>query len=65
MDSSQFSANQSHFESIEWVESQGATCDTFRVKVFGKLHLNMLVTSVIRRLFARSLRRAIVWNIPT
>lgn len=38
MDSSQFSANQSHFESIEWVESQGATCDTFRVKVFGKLH---------------------------
>ena len=38
MDSSQFSANQSHFESIERVESQGATCDTFRVKVYGKLH---------------------------
>ena len=38
MDSSQFSANQSHFESIERMESQGATCDTFRVKVYGKLH---------------------------
>ena len=38
MDSSQFSANQSHFESIEWIESQGATCDTFRVKIYGKLH---------------------------
>ena len=38
MDSSQFSANQSHFESIEQMESQGATCDTFRVKVYGKLH---------------------------
>ena len=37
MDSSQFSANQSHFESIERMESQGATCDTFRVKVYGKL----------------------------
>ena len=38
MDSSQFSANQSHFESIEWIKSQGATCDTFRVKIYGKLH---------------------------
>ena len=38
MDSSQFSANQSHFESIERMESQGATCDTFRVKIYGKLH---------------------------
>ena len=38
MDSSQFSANQSHFESIERLESQGATCDTFLVKVYGKLH---------------------------
>ena len=38
MDSSQFSANQSHFESIERVESKGATCDTFRVKYYGKLH---------------------------
>lgn len=38
MDSSQFSANQSHFESIERVESKGATCDTFCVKYFGKLH---------------------------
>ncbi len=38
MDSSQFSDNQSRFEAIEQVESQGATCDTFRVKVYGKLH---------------------------
>ena len=38
MDSSQFSVNQSHFESIEQMESKGATCDTFRVKVYGKLH---------------------------
>ena len=38
MDSSQFSDNQPRFEAIEQVESQGATCDTFRVKVYGKLH---------------------------
>ena len=38
MDSSQFSDRQPHFESIEQLESQGATCDTFRVKVYGKLH---------------------------
>lgn len=38
MDSSQFSDNQSRFEAIEQVESQGATCDTFRVKLYGKLH---------------------------
>ena len=38
MDSSQFSDNQSHFDAIEQVESQGATCDTFRVKLYGKLH---------------------------
>lgn len=38
MDSSQFSDNQSRFDAIEQVESQGATCDTFRVKLYGKLH---------------------------
>ena len=38
MDSSQFSDNQSRFDAIEQIESQGATCDTFRVKVYGKLH---------------------------
>lgn len=38
MDSSQFSDSQPHFDTIEQMESQGATCDTFRVKVYGKLH---------------------------
>lgn len=38
MDSSQFSDNQPRFDAIEQMESQGATCDTFRVKVYGKLH---------------------------
>ena len=38
MDSSQFSDNQPRFEAIEQVESQGATCNTFRVKLYGKLH---------------------------
>lgn len=38
MDSSQFSDSQSHYDAIEQMESQGATCDTFRVKVYGKLH---------------------------
>ena len=38
MESSQFSDNQSRFDAIEQMESQGATCDTFRVKVYGKLH---------------------------
>lgn len=38
MDSSQFSANQPRFEAIEQMETQGATCDTFRVKLYGKLH---------------------------
>ena len=38
MDSSQFSDNQPRFEATEQVESQGATCDTFRVKLYGKLH---------------------------
>ena len=38
MDSSQFSDNQSRFDAIEQMESRGATCDTFRVKLYGKLH---------------------------
>ena len=38
MDSSQFSDNQPRFEAIEQMETQGATCDTFRVKLYGKLH---------------------------
>ena len=38
MDSSQFSANQPRYEAIEQMDTQGATCDTFRVKLYGKLH---------------------------
>ena len=38
MDSSQFSDNQPRFETIEQMDTQGATCDTFRVKLYGKLH---------------------------
>ena len=38
MESSQFSDNQSRFDPIEQMESRGATCDTFRVKLYGKLH---------------------------
>jgi len=38
MDSSQFSDNQPRFEAIEQMETQGGTCDTFRVKIYGKLH---------------------------
>ena len=38
MDSSQFSDSQPRFEAIEQMETQGATCDTFRVKLYGKLH---------------------------
>ena len=38
MESSQFTNSQSHFESLEPVNTQGATCDTFRVKLYGKLH---------------------------
>ena len=38
MESSQFSDNQSRFDAFEQMESQGATCDTFRVKLYGKLH---------------------------
>ena len=38
MESSQFTDSQSQFESLELLEVQGATCDTFRVKLYGKLH---------------------------
>jgi serine/threonine protein kinase len=38
MDSSQFTDSQSRYETIEQMETQGATCDTFRVKLYGKLH---------------------------
>ena len=38
MESSQFSDSCSQFESLEPLEVQGATCDTFRVKLYGKLH---------------------------
>ena len=38
MESSQFTDSQSPFESLEPLEAQGATCDTFRVKLYGKLH---------------------------
>lgn len=38
MDSSQFSDSQPRFDSIERLDAQGATCDTFRVKIYGKLH---------------------------
>lgn len=38
MESSQFSDSQSRFDAIELMETQGTTCDTFRVKLYGKLH---------------------------
>lgn len=38
MESSQFTDSQTRYESLEPLEVQGATCDTFRVKLFGKLH---------------------------
>lgn len=38
LESSQFTDSQLQFESIEQMETQGATCDTFRVKLYGKLH---------------------------
>ena len=38
MESSQFTDCQPSFESLEPLEVQGATCDTFRVKLYGKLH---------------------------
>lgn len=38
MESSQFTNQQPSFEAMEQIASQGATCDTFRVKLYGKLH---------------------------
>lgn len=38
MESSQFSYSQTRFDTIEQMDTQGATCDTFRVKLYGKLH---------------------------
>ena len=38
MDSSQFSDGQSKYDAIEQMDTRGATCDTFRVKLYGKLH---------------------------
>ena len=38
MESSQFTDSQPHFESLDPINTQGATCDTFRVKLYGKLH---------------------------
>ncbi len=38
MVSSQFSDTQSRFEGMEPIDTNGATCDTFRVKLYGKLH---------------------------
>lgn len=38
MESSQFTDGQQHFEPLEPLEVQGSTCDTFRVKLYGKLH---------------------------
>ena len=38
MDSSQFSDDQPKCDAIERMDSRGATCDTFRVKLYGKLH---------------------------
>ena len=38
MDSSQFSNHQPRYDTIERLDAQGATCDTFRVKLYGKLH---------------------------
>lgn len=38
MDTSQFTNSIPRYDTIEQLESQGATCDTFRLKVYGKLH---------------------------
>ena len=38
MESSQFTGSQHHYDSLEPMNTQGATCDTFRVKLYGKLH---------------------------
>ena len=38
MESSQFSDAQPRIEGLEPVDTNGATCDTYRVKLYGKLH---------------------------
>ena len=38
MESSQFSEGPSRFDAIEQIKAQGASCDAYRVKVYGKLH---------------------------
>ena len=38
MESSQFSDVQNSFEGLEHIDTKGATCDTYRVKIYGKLH---------------------------
>ena len=38
METSRFSDRQFRFEAVEQMETQGATCDSFRVKLYGKLH---------------------------
>lgn len=38
MESSQFTDSQPRYESLEPLDVQGATCDTFLVKLYGKLH---------------------------
>lgn len=38
MESSQFTTNQQHYDSFEQLNTQGATSETFRVKLYGKLH---------------------------
>ncbi|MBR5039321.1 MAG: serine/threonine protein kinase [Prevotella sp.] len=38
MDFSQFTDSSQHFDSFEPINTHGATCDTYRVKLYGKLH---------------------------
>lgn len=38
MDTSQFNTHQPPLEGLQAVTTSGATCDTFRVKLYGKLH---------------------------
>ena len=38
MEYSQFTDSKPQFESLESLDVQGATCETFRVKLYGKLH---------------------------
>ena len=38
MESSQFTDVQTSFDYIEPIDSKGTTCDTFRIRLYGKLH---------------------------